>query len=189
MIAVAGMVQRIQTCYTAETELVRTIVNAASVVEVNLALDILRETVPQRTLVAALAVREMLGAIPSFPCTMGIDDETLARVAGLQKDRLAWKKDLADGCGISVTMAGNFCFDIIVQADGASLFLTPTSPGVDLISPGAADAFIAHPAVLAEVVTLLGDMGLTFSPKPYLSLEDWALDHAQETIHDIQSLF
>lgn len=189
MIAAAKMVDRIQECYAAEPELVRTLLCAASIVEVELALEILRETVPPRTLVAALALREALTAIPRFPCTMAVDEETLARVAHLEKDRLAWKKDLESDCGLGVTMAGNFCFDVILRMGTKSLFITPSSPASDIVDPAAVTAFIEHPELLGEVVSLLSDMGIQFNPKPYLSLEDWALDHAQAAIEDVRSLF
>jgi len=189
MIAAANMIQRIQDVYRTEPELTRTITCATSIVEVNLALDILRDHVPQRTLAAALSLRAILTSIPCFPCTMCVDEEALARIAHLEKDRLAWKKSLAPDCDLIVMMAGNFCFDVIIQADETSLFITPTSADTDLIDPAAVDVFLGRPQVLEAVIDLLRDMGIPFNPKMYLSLEDWALDYAQQGLEDIRSLF
>jgi hypothetical protein len=164
-------------------------VNAASPIEVNLALDILRDTTPERTLVAAITLREALASLPTFPCSMPIDEQTLARVAGLEKDRLAWSKPLDRDLGLSVTTAGNFCFDLIVQDGSDAIFVTPVPSGHTIVNCALIDAMMRHEGLLPAIVEIVTDMGFVFNPRPYLSLADWSLDHAQEVMDDLAELF
>ena len=189
LISVTPSISRLQTAFPEEPELFHSILNAASAIEVNLALDILRDTIPERTLVTAVNLREVLQSLPSFPCSMAVDDETLARVAGLQKDRLAWYKPLGSGLGLSVTTAGNFCFDLIVQDGDDAMFLTPFPQGSEIVNPRIIAAIMRHEGLLERVVELVIDMGVVFSPQPYMSLEDWSLDHAQAVMDDLIELF
>ncbi|MDO9556101.1 MAG: hypothetical protein Q7J82_00755 [Coriobacteriia bacterium] len=188
-ISVAPGVSRLRSVFSEEPELFASILNASSPIEVNLALDILRDTTPERALVAAINLREVLSALPVFPCSMAVDEVTLARVAGLEKDRLAWCKPLETDLGLSVTTAGNFCFDLIVQGSDGAIFLTPVPRGNDIVNPKLVDAIMHHEGLLAAIVDLVIDMGIVFNPRPYLSLEDWSLDHAQEVMDDVSELF
>lgn len=189
MFPVTTSINRLQALYEQDPELIRTVLNASSPVEVNLALDILRETTPERALVAAVNLREVLLAIPTFPCSMAVDEATLARVSGLEKDRLAWYKPLETGLGLTLTTAGNFCFDLIVQAGDEAVFVTPVPPGGDIVNPRFVDLLIERDGLLGQIIDIVIDMGLVFSPQPYLSLEDWSLDHAQQIMDDIGELF
>lgn len=188
MVPVTPSVNRLISVYVDEPELYRTILSASSPIEVNLALEVLRERAPERALVAAVNVREVLHALPSFPCSMAVDDATLARVSGFEKDRLAWFKPLESGLGISVTTAGNFCFDLIVHDGDDAIFLTPPR-GSDIINPGLVDALMRNEGLLEQIIEVVMDMGIVFTPRPYLSLEDWSMDHAQEVMDDLSALF
>ncbi len=172
-----------------EPELLSSILSTASPIEVNLALDVLRDITPERTLVSAVNLREVLLSIPRFPCSMAVDELTLARVAGLQKDRLAWTKPLKPGLSISVTTAGNFCFDVIVQDGDEAVFVAPLSAETDAVNPRLVSAIMHHEELLAALVELVIDMGLEFAPQPYMSLADWGLDHAQAVMDDLSALF
>ncbi|TDB39525.1 MAG: hypothetical protein D9V44_00710 [Actinobacteria bacterium] len=175
----------------AEEDLVRIVVNARSRVEANLALGMLRESVSERVLVAALNLREVLDSLPGYPCSMAIDETTLSRVAGLTKDRSAWTKPLDDDPDItlSVSTAGNFCFDLAVGIDGRSIFWTPPSAEEDFVHPELLDACLDRPALLPAVIALTEDMGLVFNPRFYMSVDDWNLDHLQESFEDFRAIF
>ena len=43
--------------------------------------------------------------------------------------------------------------------------------------------------MLEAVISLVKDMGAVFSPRFYLSLEDWKLDHAADMMSDAASFF
>ncbi len=175
----------------ADEDLVRIVVNARSRVEANLALGILRESMTERVLVAALNLREVLDSLPGYPCSMAIDETTLAKVAGLKKDRSAWTKTLDDDPDVtlSVSTAGNFCFDLVVGIEGHPIFWTPPSAEEDFVHPELLDACLDRPALLPAVIALAGDMGLVFNPRFYMSVDDWNLDHLQESFEDFQAIF
>ncbi len=175
----------------AEEDLLTIVVNARSRVEANLALGILRETLPEKVLMAALNIREVLSSLPIYPCSMAVDEATLARVAGFKKVRSAWRKKLHDDrdISLSVTTAGNFCFDLVLQVDGATYFWTPSTAEEDIVNPGLLGIILDRSAVLPAVIALTKDMGLVFNPRFYMSLDDWNLDHLQESFEDFQALF
>ncbi|PKQ19422.1 MAG: hypothetical protein CVT66_10115, partial [Actinobacteria bacterium HGW-Actinobacteria-6] len=166
-----------------EEDLMHVVVNARSRVEANLALGILRETAKERVLVAALNLREVLDSLPGYPCSMAIDEITLSRVAGLTKDRSAWTKQLEDDPDItfSVSTAGNFCFDLVVTVDGRPIFWTPPLAEEDFVNPELLSACLERDALLPAVIALTEDMGLVFNPRFYMSIDDWNLDHLQES--------
>lgn len=175
----------------AEEDLLTVVVNARSRVEANLALGILREKLPEKVLVAALNLREVLDSLPAYPCSMAVDEAMLARVAGLKKIRSAWTKTLADddGIALNVTTAGNFCFDLVLEIDGTTYFWTPSTADEDIVNPGLLAMLLDRKALLPAVIALAKDMGLVFNPRFYMSLDDWNLDHLQESFEDLQSLF
>lgn len=175
----------------ADEDLVRIVANARSRVEANLALGILRESLPERVLVAAINLREVLAALPGYPCSMTVDDITLARISRLEKDRSSWNKMLEDDpdIGLSISTAGNFCFDLVVKVDGRSIFWTPPAADEDFMNPELLDVCLERAALLPAVIELTRDMGLVFNPRFYMSLDDWNLDHLQASFEDFQAIF
>lgn len=175
----------------AEADLLRIVVNARSRVEANLALGILRETLPERVIVAALNLREVLHSLPGYPCSMAVDDASLARIAGLTKDRSSWTKRLEEDPAIelSVTTAGNFCFDLVIKVEDRTVFWTSPSAEEDLVHPDLLDDCLERGALLPAVISLAQDMGMVFNPRFYMSVDDWNLDHLQESFEDFQALF
>lgn len=176
----------------AEEDLVRIVLNARSRVEANLALGMLRESsLSERVLVAALNLREVLDSLPGYPCSMAVDDSTLAKIAGLKKDRSAWMKTVKDDPGIklSISTAGNFCFDLVVRVDGRNIFWTAPSAEEDFVHPELLDVCLEREALLPAVIDLVKNMGLVFNPRFYMSVDDWNLDHLQGSFTDFQALF
>lgn len=177
--------------FTKAPEVFSVLINARSHAEASLALDVLRETVPERTLVKAINMREVLQALPTFPCSMAVDDQTLAKVAGLVKDKSLLKRRVEGvrGAWTAVTTAGNFCFDLFVIHRGATHMWTPAPGSNDIVSPAVLKLLVRHPAILEDVVRLVQDMGLVFNPRFYLTLEDWGFDRADDLLEDFQALF
>jgi hypothetical protein len=168
-----------------EGDLLAVVVNARSRVEATLALGILRETLSEKVLMAALNLREVLHSLPDYPCSMAVDEATLARV------RSAWRVQLDDDSevALNVTTAGNFCFDLVLEVDGTTYFWTPSTAEEDIINPGLLPLLLDRAAILPAVIALTRDMGLVFNPRFYMSLDDWNLDHLQESFADFEALF
>ncbi|MBC7265968.1 MAG: hypothetical protein H5T75_03195 [Coriobacteriia bacterium] len=191
MLDVLTRVSDLEPVMSATPEVFSVLVNSRSHAEAGLALDVLRETVPERTLVKAINLREILQALPTFPCSMALDDQTLAKVAGLTKDASLLKRRVpgVKGAWTAVTTAGNFCFDLFVVYRGKTLMWMPPSNSSDIVNPDVLKLIVRRPQILEDVIGLVQDMGLVFNPRFYLSLEDWGYDHAHEALEDFQALF
>jgi hypothetical protein len=44
-------------------------------------------------------------------------------------------------------------------------------------------------SLLNELICLVKAMGMPFAPKFYLSLQDWMLQYAEDTMEDLHGLF
>jgi hypothetical protein len=191
MLTVTTGLSQLRSHYTHETrELLSVVINATSAAEASLALEVLRGAVPEKPLVTACNLREVLQAIPTSPFVMSVDGDTLARVAGLEQDvAILWKR-LSDDTELCVTTAGNLALDLIVRAsDGHKHFWTPIPMTRDFVNPAVVDLLIASDCLLAEVIELIKNMGLVFNPKFYLSIEDFRFEYAAAAISDLDELF
>jgi len=190
LLTATGNLQQVRTHYSGDTrELLRVLLNATSPAEANLALDCLRESVPEKVLVAACNLREVLRSLPSSPFTMRVDEEVLARTLGLERSIAAMGMTLADGTELSVTTAGNLVLDVIVRADGSKHFWNPVPITDDYVSGDVLDLVVESDHLLAAVVELSKAMGMVFNPKFFFSLEDWYLDYAADVFSGIGDLF
>jgi hypothetical protein len=181
---------KIRPHYTPDTTyLFRIVLDATSVVEANIALDLLGRTVPERTLVTTVNLREVFQALPASPFHMAVDGETLMRVADLEKYMAAYKKSTPDGYEVIVTTAGNLALDLIIKRGEDKWFWTPVPVTTDFICPQLIDHLVTSEYLLETVIDLVKAMGLVFNPTLYLSLDDWYLDHARETMESLDDLF
>jgi len=181
---------KIRPHYTPDTKyLFRIVLNATSVVEANIALDLLLKTVPEKTLVTAVNLREVLKSLPGSPFQMAVDEQTLVRVAGLEKRLAALSKTTPDGYEIVVTTAGNLVLDLIVKNGSDKFFWTPMPRTNDYICPELMDHLVSSEWLLDDIIELIKAMGMVFNPTLYLSLDDWHLEYASETMEGLGDLF
>lgn len=190
MITTTQTLARVRQHYTPDTKyLYRILLNATSVVEANIALDLLLKHVPEKDLTVAVNMREAIKALPASPFPMAVDEQTLMRVAGMEKHLAVFKKTLPDGYDLVITTAGNLVLDLIVMHGGHKFFWTPVPVKGDFVTPALMDHIIASDHLLAGVIDLVQAMGLVFNPTLYLSLEDWHLEYAAETMAGLGDLF
>jgi hypothetical protein len=190
VLTATGGLQQIRFHYTGENrDLLRVLLNAVSATEANLALDVMKDTVPEKTLITACNLREVLSAVPRSPFPMRVDECTLCKVAGLERSMAAMGKVLPDGVELHVTTAGNLVMDIIVKAGGEKHFWSPFSEGDDFVSSAIVDLTVASQYLLDAVIDLTKTMGVEFNPRFYLSLEDWHMDNAHDVFQGIGDLF
>ncbi len=193
MIQVARALTEVGDLFRSEDEdLVRILMNAVSNAEANLAIVALRDFVPEKTLVTAVNLREVLAELPTCPCPMHIDVGQLARVAGLGKVKNAYTRLFEDAGGhyeLVVLGDGNLCYDIIIATADGNVFLKPVPVVSDLVHPDALELMFTHETLLDEVISLTRSMGLVFNPPFYMSLEDWSMEHAEESMSDLGKLF
>lgn len=172
--------------------LIRTVINATSTTEAGFAVGLLGETMPRRALVSALNLREILREIPESPFTMRMDFETLARVSGLERQGLSWVKRLGRGKKapqIEVLGQGNLCYDVVVRVGKHTSLLKPGPIGSDYVKPAALDLLLENEDLLREVVVLTQDMGVVHNPRFYMTVEDWQMEHAAESMAGLADLF
>lgn len=193
MLAVVRGLPSVRSYYAREQrELLRILLNAASAAEASFALNLLRDSMPEKELVAAVNIREVLRELPVCPFPMAVDTETLVRVAGLERDRSAWKRDYDDksgAYGISVLGDGNLCYDLLVSDGERNIFWTPHPHNGMLLHPDALDLAMDRDTLLQEFIEVALAMGLPFSPTFYLSVDDWMLEYAEEAMNDLEGLF
>jgi hypothetical protein len=192
VIAVVRGLAAVRSHYASQRELLRILLNAASPAEADFALHILRETVPEKDLLAAVNIREVLRELPACPFAMATDMETLVRVARLERDRSAWRRRFEDVDGdfhVSILGDGNLCYDLLVADGERNVFWTPHPRNGAIIHPDALDLAMNRDTLLQEVIGMIMAMGLPVSPTFYLSLDDWMLEYAEEAMSDLGELF
>lgn len=172
--------------YTDENRnLLRELLNATSIANASLALEELRDRVPEKALVTACNLREVLHALPRSPFTMRVDEDTLRRTAGLRQSIAAMSKDLPDHLELVMMTAGNLVLDIIVKDRDEKYFWTPIPMTSDYVNPEVVDLVVSSGYLLDEVIELVRCMGCVFNPKFYLSLEDWLAENASEVMDSL----
>lgn len=189
MLTVISGIQTVRAHWAMNRELLRVVLNATSLVEANFALEILKDSVPEKTLVTAMNLREVLRELPASPFEMSVAEDVLLRTAGLVKDRAVMSRTLPDGIEIAVTTAGNLVLDVIVRLGGLPIYWSPIPVTDDYVNPGALDAIIESDHLLDGMIELAKAMGLVFNPPFYLSLEDWRMDHAADVMESLRDLF
>lgn len=186
----ATLLEGLRAHYAGEKRyLLRVLLNSTSAAEASLALDALRPMMPEKVIVHACNLREVIRALPSSPFTMRVDEETLAKAAGMSRHIAVLSKELPDGLVISLTTAGNLVLDIIIRTDAEPYFWNPVPISDDYISGAVLDHLIESDHLLTEIIELTNIMGLVFNPKFYLSLEDWLFECAADAYEDIRDLF
>lgn len=172
-----------------ERELLCVLLNSTSSAEANLALAALLETVPEKSLVHAANLREVIAALPASPFTMTVDEERLAAAAGLERGMALLSRVLPDGIELAVTTAGNLVLDVIVRGDSGKHYWNSVPVTEDYVQDAVLELLIESDYLLDAVLDLVKSMGLVFNPKFYLSIDDWRLDHAAEAMRGFGELF
>lgn len=189
IVAVKGLA-RIRPHHSDDTRyLFQVLIGACSVVEANIALDLLSKSVPDRTLVAAINLREAVKAIPPTPFRMAVDEETMVRAGRLTRDLATFRRTTPDGYDVVVTTAGNLVLDLIIKVRDEKHFWTPVPSTQDLVDPELVAHIIESEHLFETVIEVVTAMGMVFNPTLFLSIEDWHLEHARDAIEGLDGLF
>jgi hypothetical protein len=190
LLTITAGLNQLRAFYTPENrDLFNVFLNATSAAEANLALEVLRGLVPEKPLVTACNLREVLRCVPSSPFHMAVDELTLVRTARLERDIAVLSKELPDGIEVCVTTAGNLVLDLIVKADGEKHYWTPIPSGYEFANPALVELAVMSGYLIDEVIELIKCMGIVFNPKFYLSIQDFHMEYAAASIMDIEGLF
>jgi hypothetical protein len=150
---------------------------------------VLSELVPEKPLVTACNLREVLRSLPVSPFVMRVDEQTLIGAAGLEKDIAVLRKFLPDGIELAVTTAGNLVLDLIIKTADQKYFWSPVPIQYEFVNPSTIDLIFKSEYLLDAVIDLVTSMGVVFNPKFYLSLEDFHLEYAAESIDGLDDIF
>jgi hypothetical protein len=185
----SGLAQ-LRSHFTSENrDLFRVLLNATSAAEANLALMILTSEVPERALVTACNLREVLQSMPVSPFSMCVDEQILIRTAHLEKRMATLGKVLPDGLELVVTTAGNLVLDLIVKDGTTKYFWTPVPVVDDFVNPDVVDLIVESDHLFDEAIELVKCMGVVFNPLFYLSLDDFTLEHASDAVAGLGAFF
>ncbi len=186
----ATRLAKLRPYYTEDNrDLFRVLLNATSAAEANLALQVLTPLVPERTLVTACNLREVLRAMPESPFTMRVDEETLVRAAGLKKQLAAYSKVLPDGLELAVTTAGNLVLDVIIK-DGDTKYSGLRCPcSTTSSTPRSSTLLVESDTLLDAVFDLVKYMGVSRESQVLSLLDDFTLEYASDTLAGLGDLF
>ena len=134
-------------------KLLRTLVNAGSLAETGFALSLVRETMPERAVMTALNLREVLAELPAAPFVMAVDVATLQSVTGMERERSSYVLE-TPAYRIDILAEGNFCFDIVLKHRDECAFLKTSPPGDDLVRPAAYEMLMGVEGMLEHVIEL-----------------------------------
>jgi hypothetical protein len=165
------------------------LLNSTSAAEASLALEVLTASVPEKALITACNLREIIRSVPRSPFRMCVDEDTLVLAAGLTRDIAVLGKVLPDDVEVCVTTAGNLVLDLIVRADGEKYYWTPIPAASDAVNPPIVELAMRSPYLVDAVVDLLKSMCVVFNPKFYMSLDDFRFEHATAAFGDLDDLF
>lgn len=190
MLTATDGLTRIRTHYTGESrDLLQVLMNATSAAEANLAVGVLSKLIPDKALVAACNLREILHSMPSSPFPMRVDEDTLCRTAGLERRIAAMGRELPDGIELIVTTAGNLVLDIIIKHRGEKYFWNPVPVTDDFVNTTVLDLIVESDHLIFAAMELATAMGVVFNPKFYLSVHDWHLEYASDVFEGLGDLF
>jgi hypothetical protein len=181
---------RLRPYYTDDTrELFGVLLNSTSAAEANIALEVLKESVPEKPLVTACNLREVIKELPASPFTMHVDEDTLCKAARLDKRMAALTKTLPGGIELVATTAGNLVLDLIVRHEGRKYFWTPVPVAEDHMNPDLLDLVVSDGYLIDQVIDLVQCMGVVFNPTFYLSLADFRMENAASVFEGMGELF
>ena len=90
---------------------------------------------------------------------------------------------------IEVLGQGNLCYDVVVRVGKHTSLLKPGPIKGDYVKPAALELLLENEDLLREVVDLTQDMGVVHNPRFYMTIEDWQMEHAAESMAGLADLF
>lgn len=185
-----GLAVAAENASSVDAELVRTLLNATSPIEVNLALALLRQSVAEEDLVRLVNLREILADVPTPPFTSGVELGVLARVLGYERTERSWRTfvEVPQGvCGLEFIGDGNAVGGIVMHTLEGRVVLHGSADSI--LSPAALEVLMRHRELADALLDALRELGMPIAPHFYLSMDDYLAEHAREGIAEIGKLF
>lgn len=173
-----------------DAELVQTLLNATSPVEVNLALALLRQSVPENDLVRIVNLREVLADVPTPPFTAGSELAVLGRALEYERTERSWRRfvDCAAGiCGIEFLGDGNSVLGIVLHSIEGKVVLHGAADSI--VSPAALEVLMRHEELADALIEALREIGMPLAPLFYMSMGDFTSENARAGFEGVAALF
>jgi len=173
-----------------DAELVQTLLNAVSPVEVSLALALLRQRVPESDLVRMVNLREILADVPTPPFAAGCELSVLGRTLGYERTERSWRTfvECETGvCGIEFIGDGNAVAGIVLHTIEGRVVLHGAADSI--VSPPALEMLMCHEELADALIEALRALGMPLAPLFYLSMTDFVTESTQANLAGLQQLF
>ena len=165
-----------------ESDLVRTLVNARSTSEANLALVVLKDLVPDDSLVFFVNLRELLSELPPTPFSAGCELEILERVLGYEKGPGSYRRAFYSKGGVfGLEFFGeaNRVDRIEIVSLDAHIVLREAED--ELVESDALETFLEYEDLGDTIVEALRNLGMPLSPRFYYTVADYVMENGAES--------
>lgn len=173
-----------------DAELVRILLSARSTAEANLAFIILRGSMPEEPVILIANLREMLSELPYPPFAAGAELSILERVLGYEATAHSYRREFESEngfFGLEFVGDGNRVDAIVLHAPGYRVELH--SQDEEILDRGALDLLLKHDALTNRLVEALHTLGVSFSPKFYLSASDYVVENGASLAAGLDVIF
>ncbi len=173
-----------------DAELVQTLLNATSPVEVSLALGLLRERVAEADLVRLLNLRAVLSDVPAPPFCAGAELAVLGRVLGYERTERSWRSVVecpTGACGVEFIGDGNAVRGIVLHAVEGRVVLHGAAESI--VSPAALEMLMRYEQLADALIEGLQEIGMPLGPLFYVSMSDFIAENARASIAEVAELF
>lgn len=171
-------------------DLVTVLVNSRSKLEANLAVVMLRDLIPESELVGLCNLRELLAAIPVAPFVCASELGSLERVLGYTHFKGSWSRLVRGSgtlAGLEFVGDGNRVDEIVLHVGHQRIALS--AGDTDFIDADVVDILLRIGSLGTALVEGLRVLGTDISPPFYLSVTDYVVENAAQTLGDFGGLF
>ena len=165
--------------------------NARSMAEVQLAMGALKDLSTEREILRLVNTREALLEIPLPPFGTGGEISILARVSGSECTGRSYRNEFLspDGYfGLEFIGDGNRVDSIVVHAPGVRAGLADGEPD-EIVPPVVLDLVFGHDMFLDSLVDALRILGVSYLPRFHMGLDEFMLEHAGESMQELNAIF
>ncbi len=171
-------------------ELVRVLLNSRSRAEANLAVTLLGDHLPERDIVHIANIRELIAELPIPPFAVPWELGMLRRILGYESstDGVRMAFDCDGGVfGIEFLGEGNSVQRIALLTVAGRVELA--SADQEILNPKAVELLFIYEELADRLVEALTVLGLTLSPRFYMSVKDYVYENAHEVLLELEGLF
>ena len=177
--------------FETEATLSGVVANARSAAEVQFAITGLKGIIGEREILRLANLREAFLDIPDPPFGTGGEIAILERVADYERTGRSYRREFISGSGffgLEFCGDGNRVDAIVVHAPGVRVALSDHEPE-EIVPAAILDLVLKHDTFFAHLVEALQTLGVSFGPRFHMGLDEFMLEHAVQSLEEINSIF